>query len=251
MTNYTPEMPESDTLGVVGLASTYDAGTLIASHSHTAHQIVHAISGTMRVTVQNKVWFVPPARALWIPAKTMHAIQCVGPVEMRTAYLSKACPSAHPDVLVVSVSSLMREILIRLTERDGTALKLLLADVLLLEMRQSIREPFSLPIPSDPRIARLALHLQNTPADGTPLNVWAKRLGFSERNLIRQIRTQTGMTFRELRRLTRIMIALDKLSAGQSVTTTAFDVGFETPSAFIHAFKSLTGKTPRQFMSGN
>jgi len=76
-----------------------------------------------------------------------------------------------------------------------------------------------------------------------------KKLGFSERSLIRSVRTETGMTFREFRRTTQILIALDKLSSGQSVTETAFDVGFEAPSAFIYAFKSLTGKTPRQFMS--
>ena len=94
-------MPNWDKPEIVGLASAYDAGTLVASHAHTAHQIVHAISGTMRISVQNKIWFVPPGRALWIPAKTMHAIRCIGPVEMRTAYLSEAYPSAHSDVLVV------------------------------------------------------------------------------------------------------------------------------------------------------
>lgn len=249
MTTYTPKMPQSDKRRAIGFASTYDAGTLIASHSHTAHQIVHAISGTMRVSVQNMMWFVPPARALWIPANTMHTIQCVGPVEMRTAYLSEAYPSAHSEVLVVSVSPLMREVLVRLAKGNGIDLELLLAEVLLVEIRQGMLEPLGLPIPSDPRIAKLTLHMQTIPADQTTLKTWAKRLGFSERSLIRRIRAQTGMTFRELRRMTRIMVALDKLSAGQSVTTTAFDVGFETPSAFIHAFRSLTGKTPRQFMS--
>lgn len=249
MTDYTPEMPKSDKLGIVGLASTFDAGTLIASHAHRAHQIVHAISGTMRVSVQNMMWFVPPGRALWIPAKTTHSIQCVGRVEMRTAYLSEAYPPVHANVLVVSVSPLMREILVRLTQDLNSDVKLLLADILLIEIKQGMLEPFSLPIPNDPRIAQLAQHLQNSPADQVTLKVWAKRLGFSERNLIRSIRAETGMTFRELRRLTRIMVSLDKLSVGQSVTETAFDVGFETPSAFIHAFRLLIGITPRQFKS--
>ncbi len=248
MTVYTPKMPTDNKLEAVGSASSYEAGTLIPSHSHTAHQIVYAISGTMRVSVQNSIWFVPPARALWIPANTLHAIQCVGPVQMRTAYLSKSYPSAHSDVLVTSVSQLMREVLVRLAESNDGDLNLLLAEILLIEIKMGVMEPLHLPIPSDPRIAKLALHLQNMPADQTTLKTWAKILGFSERSLIRQIRAQTGLTFRELRRLTRIMVALEKLCAGQSVTTTALDVGFETPSAFIHAFRLLTGKTPRQFL---
>jgi len=252
MTVNTPKMPNNDRPGIVGLASTYDAETLIAPHAHTAHQIVHAISGTMRVSVQNLMWFVPPGRAMWIPARTDHSIQCVGDVEMRTAYLSEAYPPVQSNVAVIAVSQLMREILVRLAEGDGCDddMKLPLADVLINEIRQGVLQPLNLPIPGDPRIAKLARHLQIKPADQTTLKAWAKQLGFSERNLIRVIRVETGMTFRELRRLTRIMVSLDRLSAGQSVTETAFDVGFETPSAFIHAFRLLIGKTPRRFMSG-
>ena len=249
MTNNTPEMPKSDELGVVGLASTYSAKTLISSHAHTAHQIAHAISGTMRVSVQNSMWFIPPGHAMWIPAGTGHSIQCVGRVEMRTAYLSEAYPPVQTSSVVVAVSPLMREILVRLAESDDSGIKLLLADVLINEIKQGALQPLCLPVPSDRRIARLALHLQSQPADQTTLKTWAKQLGYSERNLIRSIRGETGMTFRELRRLTRIMVSLDRLSAGQSVTQTAFDVGFETPSAFIYAFRHLLGSTPRQFMS--
>ncbi len=249
MTVNTPKMPNSYKLDIVGLASTYDAGTLIAPHAHPAHQIVHAISGTMRVSVQNKMWFVPPGRAMWMPAQTNHSIQCLGRVKMRTVYLSEAYPPVQANVTVIAVSHLMREVLIQLAEGDDNHMKLLFADVLINEIRQGALQPLNLPTPDNPRIAKLALHLQTKPADQTTLKAWAKQLGFSERNLIRSTRTETGMTFRELRRLTRIMVSLDKLSAGQSVTETAFDVGFETPSAFIHAFQLLIGKTPRQYMS--
>lgn len=240
-------MPDANKPGSVGLASAFDPGTHIAAHAHTAHQIVHAISGTMRVSVHDLIWFVPPGRALWIPAMTMHSINCVGPVDMRTAYPSSAYPSPRADVQVVSVSTLMREVLIRLAQGQEGHLNMLLADLLMNEIKEGKLEPLSIPIPSDPRIAKLALHLQSAPEDQTPLKVWAIRLGFSERSLIRSIRAETGMTFRELRRLSRVMVALDKLSAGQSVTETAFDVGFETPSAFIHAFRTLVGETPGQF----
>lgn len=250
MTINTPEMPNRDIADIVGLASTYDAGTIIEPHSHSAHQIAHAISGTMRVSAMNMTWFLPPGRALWIPAETEHAIRCVGSVKMRTAYLSPFYPTALSDVGIVSVSPLMREILVRLAEGTTPELNAILADVLLAEVSQGIQEPLKLPIPGNPRIAKLVHALQDAPADQTTLQVWAKRLGFSERNLIRQIRDETGMTFRELRRLTRVMISFEKLSHGTSVTETALDVGFETPSAFIHAFRSLVGQTPRQFKFG-
>ncbi len=176
MTINTLKMPNRDKLEVVGLASTYDAGTFIAPHIHTAHQVVHAISGTMRVSVQNKIWFVPPRRAMWIPAQTTYSIECVGRVKMRTAYLSETYPLVHANVTVIAVSHLMREILIRLAEGDDSHMELLFADVLINEIRQGALQPLNLPIPSNSRIAKLALHLQTKPADQTTLEAWAKRL---------------------------------------------------------------------------
>ncbi|WP_159454001.1 AraC family transcriptional regulator [Roseovarius albus] len=243
-------MPNPTKPDLTGLASSYEAGTLIEPHAHKAHQIVHAISGTMRVMVLDRIWFVPPGRALWVPAQTEHAIRCIGLVEMRTAYLSEAYAAPHSGVLVIAVSGLMREILVRLATCDEAGLNLALAEVLLAEISDGVLEPLSLPIPADSRIAKLSNQLQANPADQTPLPAWAKHLGYSERNLIRHIRSETGMTFRELRRLTRVLVALDRLSAGQSVTQVAYDVGFETPSAFIHAFRTIIGQTPRQFMAG-
>ena len=241
-------MPDRDRPDVVGFALTYESGTFIYPHTHPAHQIIHAISGTMRVSVGGELWFLPIGFALWIPEGMEHAIRCGGRVRMRTAYLSAAYPAIFPDVRMISVTPLMREVLVRLAEGGGGALDRPLSDLLLNEIRMGSMDPFRLPIPDDPRIATLASHLQDEPSVDRTLGEWAKRLGFSERSLIRAIRAETGMTFRDLRRHSRIMAGIEKLSEGRSVTAIAFEVGFETPSAFIHAFRSVTGKTPRKFV---
>ena len=77
---------------------------------------------------------------------------------------------------------------------------------------------------------------------------WSDRLGLSPRTLIRRIKDETGMSFREFRRQTRILAALEHLSLGESVTNVALDVGFDSPSAFIQAFRSVTGQTPGRYM---
>ena len=73
-------------------------------------------------------------------------------------------------------------------------------------------------------------------------------IGLSLRTLIRRIKHETGMSFRELRRQTRILAALERLSLGESVTNFALNVGFDSPSAFIQAFRDVTGKTPGRYM---
>ena len=246
MTNNIDKMP--NTVLVEGLASHYKTGTYISEHSHDTHQIVHAISGAMRVKVSDATWIVPPGRALWVPANMLHSIQCTGNVEMRTVYLNGDLPSVRANVAVINVSPLMREMLVRLSEGCDERQTGHLVALLLIEMAAMDVECLRLPIPKDARIARLVAAMLEQPADQTPLGGWAKRLGFSQRNLIRYIRAGTGMSFRELRRQIRIVAAVEKLSGGQSVTNVALDVGFETPSAFIHAFRLTTGVTPGKYI---
>jgi AraC-like DNA-binding protein/mannose-6-phosphate isomerase-like protein (cupin superfamily) len=242
-------MPDPARPDGVGFALTYGSGTAIERHAHPAHQLIHAISGAMRVLARGGVWFLPLGRALWIPAGVEHEIRCDGEVGMRTAYLSPACPRPFDDVRMVAVSPLLREVLVRLAEGDAAAVRPALLELLLHDIAEAGLPPLRLPHPADPRIARLVAHLHIEPADPMTLAQWATRLGFSERSLIRAIRDQTGMTFRALRRQSRIMVAIERLCEGRPITTVAYDVGFETPSAFAHAFRSVTGKTPRQFVA--
>ncbi len=232
---------------IEGRATAYEAGTHIMPHAHTGHQIVHAISGVMRVFAQEASWVLPPGRGLWVPARVPHEIHCINRIEMRTVYLNGNIRADRPQVEVIGISSLMREILVRLAEgcaeRQVPHLEALLID----EITATAAEPFRLPMPRDPRVVRLVKRLRDRPADATPLSEWAVDLGLSQRSLIRRIRSETGMSFRELRRQARIMAALERLALGHSVTDVALDVGFESPSAFAHAFRMVTGATPRHY----
>ncbi|WP_299628831.1 helix-turn-helix transcriptional regulator [uncultured Tateyamaria sp.] len=244
-------MPNLTQPDIVGFASTYPSGTYIDWHAHEAHQLIHAISGAMRVSLRDKLCVLPVGRALWIPATIDHAIECAGAVRMRTAYVSPHFAELPRDVHVIVVSPLAREVLVRLAEVNEAGLKPALNDVLVHEINNSPVKAFVIPLPRHTRIARLAEALRADPASGKTLTDWAADLGFSERNLIRRIQEETGMTFRELRRQTRIMVAMERLVNGQAVTSVALDVGFETPSAFIHAFRLVTGETPRQFVKSD
>lgn len=224
----------------------YQAGTHIPPHAHTGHQIVHAVSGVMRVMAQDTHWVVPPGRGLWVPARIPHEIHCLGRVEMRTVYLDGALQTGRPRVQVVLISPLMREILVRFAEgcRSGQAehLEALLLD----EIAETEVEPFHLPMPRHEGVACLIRRMLDHPADATSLARWAEQLGLSQRSLIRRIRADTGMSFRELRRQARIMAAMERLALGHPVTRVAFDVGFASSSAFAHAFRAVTGTTPRE-----
>ena len=231
-----------------GYASDYRAGEVIKAHAHDAHQIVHALSGVMRVSAGNGTWIVPPERALWVPARTLHEIHCIGRLGLRTVYLEGTHPSFPELVRVTGVSPLMREIMVRVAEGAAPRQVPHLAALLIDEIAVSSFEPLHLPQAKDERITRLGFTLLQDPADSTSLPGWADRLGLSPRTLIRRIKEETGMSFRELRRQARVLAAIERLPLGRSVTNVAMDVGFDSPSAFIQAFRAVTGKTPGHYV---
>ena len=56
------------------------------------------------------------------------------------------------------------------------------------------------------------------------------------------------MTFRQWRRQARLLAALERLTAGEPVTSVAMAIGYESTSAFIAAFREGFGETPKRYV---
>jgi len=78
------------------------------------------------------------------------------------------------------------------------------------------------------------------------VQVLAARYAISERTFARLVLKETGITFGRWRQRLHILVALQRLSAGSSVST---DLGYENPSALITMFKKTMGKSPRRFLA--
>lgn len=241
-------MPNTTTTISV-LARDDPKGFVIAPHAHAEHQIVHASSGVMRVTTSEASWVVPQGRALWMPARKAHWISCVTDVSMRTVYLAPDRRREWPrDCTVWSVTGLMRELILRLVEGpDDAGHENLLVALLVAEIGRADEVPLNLPLPSDPRLKRVADALLAAPEDNRPLRAWARDAGASERTLIRLFARETGMAFREWRRQARLLAALERLAEGEAVGSVALDLGYSGPSAFIQAFRDVLGVTPARY----
>ena len=55
--------------------------------------------------------------------------------------------------------------------------------------------PLHLPLPSDPKLKRIADALADDPGDNRPLGAWAAEIGASERALARAFARETGLSF--------------------------------------------------------
>jgi AraC-like DNA-binding protein len=107
--------------------------------------------------------------------------------------------------------------------------------------------PLHLPLPRDPRLLAITERLTVDPADKRSLAAWARTAGASARTLARLFHRETGLGFAHWRQQARLLRALERLAAGDPVTTVALDLGYEGPSAFIAMFRSRLGATPGRY----
>lgn len=240
---------------VVGLAETYPAGATIPRHRHPVGQLVFAASGVMTVATPAGAWVVPPLRAVWLPPRAVHAIRMTGPVAVRMVYVAASHGAGLPEApCVVQVSPLLRECILRLMTlparraADGPAARLVA--VLLDEIRAAPVSPLHLPRPADPRARRVVRALEADPSDRRPLAAWARTAGASTRTLARLFRRETGLGFRAWRQQLRLLRGLERLAAGDPVTRVALDVGYESASAFVAAFRRALGTSPGRYFAG-
>ncbi len=237
---------------IVALASDYPGGYQIAPHRHARAQLVYASRGVMTVTAAAGRWVVPPQRAVWMPAGAEHAIRIERDLSMRSLYIRPDAVAGLPGTCrVVAVSALLRALILRamtvppLYDEDGPDGRVL--RVLLDELGALPSAPLYLPQPRDPRLRRVTDALLAEPADGRPLEAWARRAGASPRTLARLFLAETGLGFRTWRRRARLLHALVALADDAPVTTVAFEAGYDSPSAFIAAFKRAFGTTPGRY----
>lgn len=237
---------------IVTLARDLNAGDEIPPHAHRRAQLVYAASGVMGVTTIQGVWVIPPERAVWVPGGVVHRIEAKGPVRMRTLYV-EAAPGLPTRCCVVTVTPLLRELILRavdipaLYDVDGADGRLV--SVIQDELVELPTAPFHLPMPPDPRLRRLTESLARDPGNRDTLSRWASRVGASGRTLARLFSRETGMTFGRWRQQLRLLKALELLAMRQPVTGVAFELGYESPSAFIAMFKRAFGVSPARYFA--
>ena len=241
-----------DGFPVRGLAVTYRDGHWLDEHTHPWAQLVYAASGVMQVSTPQAAWLVPPTRAIWVPGGTPHEITMRGRVAMRTLYLARTGRDPRlKQCRAIEVTPLLRELILHIVKletldtkrREHARIKGLLVDLL----AEGETAPLQLPLPDDPRAVRFARRILSEPGSDATLAALAAGAGASLRTLQRLFLAETGLPLETWRSRARMQQAVVALANGASVTVTALEAGYQSPSAFIAAFKRTFGTTPARY----
>lgn len=220
------------------------------------HYLLYAADGAFRLEQGAAEWLLPPQRAAWIAADLPIRISSAAPVTCASVLFA---PAALPDFpfacRVFTVSPLAREMIqyaMRWEDAGGPADPAAerffgaLAAVCFELAAQPDR--FWLPRARSAELGRALEWMRPRLAERISLAEAAAAAGVSERTLARRLSAETGMSWRQLLHRARMIAAMERL-AGQErqIIEVAYEVGYESVSAFTTAFRQFAGETPSAY----
>ncbi|SQI97368.1 transcriptional regulator [Klebsiella oxytoca] len=237
---------------LVPFAHDYAHGDSEPWHQHDCAQLLHILSGVVRVETAQGYWVVPPGEASGCPP--VRRIRYGLPARrLREPCLSIPLPApiSLPTCQIVQITPLLRELIVAsltLAEsyapgsRDERIYELILD-----EIRGMAVLPFGLPEPQSEALRRLCQKVREAPGEPWGSAAAAKECSMSERTLNRHFQQQTTLTWSEWVRRAKLMEALVRLAQGHSVLRVALDLGYGSHSAFSAMFRRVLGVTPSDY----
>jgi AraC-like DNA-binding protein len=165
---------------------------------------------------------------------------------MRTLYLKpELCPITWPAPQPVAATRLLAELILHLSDAPLEEHERSRAEAVLLDLLEPVATTtIEVTMPTDGPALDVARGLLADPSDGRSLADWGREVGASGRTLTRAFLAGTGIPFSRWRTAVRLRAALPHLAAGVPIGAVADRVGYQTPSAFVAAFRRETGLTP-------
>ena len=222
-------------------------------HQHRQGQLILALHGAVTCRAENGVWIVPPDCGFWVPGGVPHSNQVTANARITYLFVEPGAAPLPAECCTVSVSPMLREMILRVAELSGSDARDAhvdrLVQVMLDELALMPREGLELPVSDHPKIALIAAALLAEPSDRRTLGQWAECVAVSERSLKRLMVQETGLSFGRWRRQLHLVIALRELAGGATVQQVAGDLGYESTTAFIVMFKKALGTTPSRYFA--
>ena len=218
----------------------------IGTHSHPEPKLLWTRTATVLVTAAERDWLVPPGYGLWVPGGVEHGGAVLRAGEgFAITFDPATCPIIWSQPTGVSGGPLLRELITHLYQGDPRDPARFHAEALMFSQLTPVHPAdIHVTMPADPRIRIIAERLIADPADPRELSAWADYTHAGLRTLTRLFQNETGLSFARWRTQVRVRAAIQMLAAGATVDSVARHVGYRKTSAFIAAFRRVTGQTP-------
>ncbi len=221
-------------------------------HSHGFGELICATSGSMYVGTSDRVLLLSPAMVLWMPPDVQHWMRYGPNNELRYVDVHRdEARMIGEKCRIIAVTPLLSALMAETVPQKGThraeGHKAALHDLLRQELIAAPDVPLSLTLPRDQRIRRFAESALEDPGLIESVEDWLADAAASRKTVERLFVSETGMPPSQWLRQARLFHAISRLSAGEKVSTVAFDMGYASSSAFSYMFRRSLGRSPSDF----
>ncbi|WP_432831368.1 helix-turn-helix domain-containing protein [Dactylosporangium sp. CA-092794] len=225
----------------------------LSTHAHPEPVLLWTSTATVMGTIASRDWLVPPGYGMWIPGGVEHGGTVLREGEMSIIHFAvDRCPITWTEPTGVAIGPLLRELIRHLHRTGPQDPSRPLGEALMFELLTPLAtHDIQVSMPADPRVRAVAERLLADPGDQRELTAWADHVHTGVRTLSRLFRAETGLSFAAWRTQVRIHAAIQLLGNGTPVSATAHAVGYRRPSAFISAFRRVTGQTPGTYLQAD
>jgi len=223
-------------------------------HAHPRAQLIYSSKGTMKVVAQKSIWYVSPRQAIWVPGMYEHQVFFLNDNHIRNVFVSAERAKVLPQqFFALNIPPFMRELILKVVrmgnnyDMDGVEGRLI--NVLIDELGTITPTKCFLPLSDDFHL-RLAINeLLKNPGDTRGIEHFAGIACTSSRTLSRLFVKELGLSFSNWRKQLRLLTAVEMLDKGVPVSQISFELGYNSPSAFIEMFRKEYGIPPGKYSS--
>ena len=244
------------------------------SHHHSAAEVIICMQSNYIVIVNSVHYTLHPGDILIIPPHAIHKLICPTP-GIRFVFLMNLDPyTSFQDYKAMQPMFLNAQLISPETTRHYESLYNNFAKMIEIYFKNDIfwetdvfalffknmsicaKDYFGSQNASIPpavqkehydKFSNLLIYIDEHYADDLNLEDTAAIVGFSKFHFSRLFKKYTNTTFYDYLCKKRITRAQEMLAENFSITTIAYQTGFNTPSAFCRCFKKHTGYTPSEF----
>lgn len=228
-------------------------------HSHSKHQIIYTLSGTLHIQIESTSYFIPEKHVAWIPAYVEHELSSRNrQVSLVVYYINLPDMDAAGNVFSIYAMNAVIAENLKYIGSKGPEIRYEESPALYDFTRSFFRllpsmSPSSgillktLLIPNDSRLHVVFDYMMAHLQEDLRMEQVARDCGFSVRNLSRLFHA-SGIRFSDYMNHQRIMRAIELFTdGGRTLQQVAYEVGYSTPNHFNRVFKQVTGVSPRIF----
>ena len=190
---------------------------------------------------------------LWLPGGVEHQVTFQKDVNYYSVFIDPSAMEGLPEnSFSFDIPMFLKQLVFKIisfgTDGNITSPKRRIIDVFLDEL--ALIEPSAtfLPTTNHERLQKVVELLMEDIASKNTIEYYAELSFMSSRTLSRLFIKELGMNFSDWRIRLKLLEAIKRLGEKQSVKEIAFDLGYETTSAFIFMFKKHLGKTPSNYI---